>query len=65
MLARRGKLSEAEGRLSALVRSRPGEDCRAGRALKGLRGASALKAEGNVAYKAGDWDRAGAQYSCA
>ena len=63
VLARRGKLQEAEYKLTALRRARPGEDCRAARALKGLRAALTFKDEGNAAYKRGEVERAAAQYT--
>ena len=64
VFARRGKTSEAEYTLLALVRSAaPGDDTRAARALRGMRAALAQKADGNAHYKAGDFERAAAAYS--
>ena len=65
VLARRGKLADAESQLGTLARSHPGEATRAMRALKGLRAASRLKTEGNQAYAAGDMERAASQYGAA
>jgi tetratricopeptide (TPR) repeat protein len=65
LLARRGKTAEAEARLADLVRSRPGEECRALRARRGLKAALQHKEEGNAAYSAGDFTKAGASYTAA
>ena len=64
VFARRGKMSEAEYTLQAIVRGGvPGEDTRASRALRGLKKALERKAEGNARYKEGDYERAAAAYS--
>ena len=63
VLARRGKIADAEGKLKVLTRDRPGEDSRASRALRGLRAAMRHKAEGNTAYAADDFVRAAAEYT--
>ena len=65
--ARRGKLSEAEYTLQALVRSAPpsSQEPRAARALGGMRKALAHKSDGNSLYRDGDFERAAAAYSAA
>ena len=63
VMARRGKVAEAESRLVRLAQARPGEPSRAARALKGLRAAVRSKEEGNALYRAGDVERAAAAYA--
>ena len=63
VLARRGKVVEAEAKLSQLIRTRPGEECRAQKALRGLKAAVRCKADGNNSYAKGEYERAAAQYT--
>lgn len=62
LLARRGKLDEAEAALVDLQQQWPGDEV-AARALGGIRAARILKDEGNGHYQRGEHERAAASYT--
>ena len=70
LLGLRGKVDESEARLLSLSEAseehkaaQPEEHARAAAALRGLRAALEMKAEGNACYKAGQYERAYSHYT--